>query len=105
LSGRGAVTLSSFGLVLRHQLGSVVATAIDFSAMVTWVELLHGSPVTGTALGAACGATGNFLLGRRWIFKAERGPMGWQAARYVLVSGGSLALNSLGEWLVLRQFR
>jgi putative flippase GtrA len=94
--------VSGFQQLLRHQVGSVIATIIDFLTMIAWVELGHGSPVAGTALGASCGAATNFLLGRRWIFKVE-GPSAFrQALRYALVAAGSLALNSLGQELLLR---
>jgi putative flippase GtrA len=93
---------SSVVLFLRHQAGAIMATFVDFLIMVAWVELGHGSAVTGTALGAACGATTNFVIGRRWIFRVDHHPAGWQALRYALVSTGSLALNSLGQHLMLK---
>jgi putative flippase GtrA len=86
---------------LRHQAGGIIAAGVDFLTMVAWVELVHGSAVAGTAVGAACGAITNFLLGRRWIFRAENHGALWQAVRYALVSSGSLALNSLGQHLLL----
>jgi putative flippase GtrA len=94
--------VSALAQLARHQVGSIVATVIDFLTMIAWVELAHGSPVTGTALGASCGATTNFVMGRRWIFKVE-GPSAFrQALRYALVAAGSLALNSLGQELLLK---
>jgi putative flippase GtrA len=86
------------GSLARHQLGALAATIVDFSVMIACV---HGglSPVAGTAVGAACGAVTNFMLGRHWIFpsdspdRADR-----QALRYGLVSASSLGLNTLGEF-------
>jgi len=53
-----------------------------------------------TALGASAGGVTNFLLGRRWIFRAHESAAGPQALRYALVSAASAGWNALGEWLV-----
>jgi putative flippase GtrA len=82
--------------LLRHQAGSVVATIVDYSLMITVVSLLGAAPELGTAVGAACGGVVNFILGRRWIFRATEGRSASQAGRYALVSFGSLLLNTAG---------
>ena len=86
--------------LLRHQAGATAATIVDFSTMIACVRLAGLSPVTATAIGAACGAITNFTLSRRWIFDASKGHLGAQALRYALVSGASLVLNALGEKLL-----
>lgn len=86
--------------VARHQLASVVSTAVDFGTMVLLVSGIGVDPVPATAAGAACGALTNFTLGRRWIFRAHDGSATSQALRYAIVSGASLGLNTFGEWLV-----
>jgi putative flippase GtrA len=85
-----------FELVSKHQVGALVATAIDFVVMVGVVEVLHRSAVTGTAIGAATGAVANFTLGRNWIFHAREGRAPSQALRYAMVSAASLLLNAAG---------
>jgi len=87
-------------LLGRHQAASLIATVLDFAAMVTSVELGRVSPVVGTAIGATCGAVVNFLINRHWTFDAAHRGLTPQAMRYVLVSGVSLGLQVLGEWLV-----
>jgi putative flippase GtrA len=82
----------------RHQIASVVSTAVDFGTMVLVVELLGRSPVTGTVLGASCGALTNFQLGRHFTFGARGDGVGVQAFRYALVSAASAGLNALGEY-------
>lgn len=84
----------------RHQLGALAATLVDFAVMIGCV---HAGlpPVAGTAVGAGSGAVANFSLGRHWIFPAgspER--VRRQAVRYAVVSLASLALNTLGEFVV-----
>lgn len=89
---------------LRHQIGGAMAAVVDFAVMIAVVELLGISPVAGTALGAALGATASFLLGRTWVFGAQQGRVPGQALRYALVSPASLGFNTLGEHLALKIF-
>jgi len=84
----------------RHQLGSLVATAVDFGTMIAFVELVGISAVRATALGAALGGIANFALGRTWIFRHQSGRLGGQAARYALVSAAGAGWNALGEHVV-----
>jgi putative flippase GtrA len=84
----------------RHQIGAIIATGIDFGAMIGLVEVLGLSPVAGTAISAPLGGLANFALGRAWIFRRHTGHWAWQAARYTLVSGASAVWNTAGEHLV-----
>ncbi len=86
------------GYLGRHQVASLISTAVDFGTMVLMVELLHRSAVLGTITGATCGALTNFQLGRHWTFQADQGHVAPQAFRYALVSAASAALNALGEY-------
>ena len=81
----------------RHQVGSIVATGIDFGTMILIVQAFGGSPVWATALGATLGGIANFTLGRTWIFRSHAGAVTGQGARYGLVSAASAGLNTLGE--------
>ncbi len=83
---------------VRYHVSSLVATGVDFSAMIASVELLRLSPVLGTVIGAALGGVTNFLMGRHFTFRSHQRVSG-QAFRYALVSGTSLGLNALGEHL------
>jgi putative flippase GtrA len=84
----------------RHQVGAIVATAVDFAAMIALVEGLGVSPVTATVVGALLGAVTNFALGRAWVFRRHSGHWAAQGLRYALVSGASAGWNALGEHLV-----
>jgi putative flippase GtrA len=84
----------------RHQVGSLVATAVDFGTMITCVEALGVSAVRATALGAALGGITNFGLGRTWIFRNNAGRLGGQALRYAFVSAAGAGWNALGEDLL-----
>ncbi len=86
--------------VARHQAGALVATLVDFGTMIACVRA-GLPPVAGTAIGASCGAVTNFSLGRHWIFRVvSPGRIQGQALRYAIVSLSSLALNTLGEFVV-----
>ncbi len=87
-------------LIARHQAGALVATVVDFGTMIALVHF-GLSPVVGTAIGASCGATANFTLGRHWIFPADTpARVQQQITRYALVSAASLGLNTLGEFVL-----
>jgi putative flippase GtrA len=86
---------------IRHHISSLVATGVDFLAMIASVELLRLSPVTGTVIGAAIGGVTNFYLGRHFTFRSRSDQVGSQFLRYSLVSAASLGLNALGEHLFI----
>ena len=87
---------------VRHHTGSLVATAVDFGAMIGLVELLGIGPVAATAAGATAGAWTNFTLERAWVFPGAAGGAVGQAVRYALVAIASLALNSGGEHVLVQ---
>ena len=92
-----------FALLGRHQLGALVTTAVDFTAMIAMVQLAHARPVVGTVVGAATGAVTNYTLGRYWIFDRRdtlTGHAHFQALRYAIVSASSLGWNAAGVWLL-----
>jgi len=96
----------SWRTLARHQVGSVLSTAVDFGVMTILVQFAHIDPVPATALGAACGALTNFTLGRRWIFRQgdelpHAPPWREEALRYAVVSGTSLLLNTAGEFVLV----
>jgi len=82
--------------LLRHQMGAVAATIVDYTMMIALVTGLGVAPAVGTAAGATSGGILNFVLGRRWIFRSTDGSAGPQARRYAAVSVGSLILNTCG---------
>ena len=86
----------TLALLVRHQAGSIVATLVDFAVMIALVSFAGAGPAVGTAVGAASGGFVNFLLGRRWIFRATEQHAAPQVGRYALVSLGSLVLNTCG---------
>ncbi len=84
----------------RSQIASLTATVVDFSSLIFLVEIVRVWYVAATAIGAFLGAVVNFILGRQWSFAAEEGGIRGQAIRYAVVSAVSLALNSLGVYVL-----
>jgi putative flippase GtrA len=89
---------SLIGLLGRHQVASILSTAVDFGVMTLAVELIHLPAVPATVLGASSGAVTNFQLGRHWVYSAGGDHAAPQAMRYAIVSAASAGLNALGEY-------
>ncbi len=87
---------SFWGSLTRAQVASVIATLLDNLVYFLANELLGLWYVAATALGAFCGAVCHFILSRTWVFRSKHRPWHDQAWRYVLVSSGSLLLNTAG---------
>src|SRR5256885_17205001 len=92
------VTRQTLITLLRFELASLVATAVDLGFFTTAVRL-GLDPVAATPLGALCGALTNFTINRQVTFRAGNGRLPRQAVRYLVVSAASLGLNTLGEAL------
>lgn len=94
----------------RSQLAALAATLIDFGTLFTCVEILKIWYVAAVAFGAFLGAIGNFLLSRHWVFHGHfdraHSHHTWdrQARRYVVVSAGSLLLNTILVWALTESF-
>lgn len=73
---------------------------VDYAVVIGLVEILVYWYVTANVIGASLGAITNFLIGRYWAFQSATDSIAGQAGRYVLVSLGSLILNTLGLYLL-----
>jgi putative flippase GtrA len=93
---------SRFWEWVRHHTTAVLSTIVDYSLMVGTVELAHLSPVAATPIAAFAGAVTNFTLNRSFTYRVSNRPIRGQLLRFVLVSGCSLGLNTLGEFLFLK---
>jgi putative flippase GtrA len=96
---------ATFWQWIRHNLAALVATAVDYTVMITLVEAFRLGPVAATAVGAFAGAATNFTLGRVFTYRATtHGTVAGQSWRYAVVSLASLGWNAGGEFLFTSVF-
>jgi putative flippase GtrA len=93
---------SRFWEWIRHHTTAIISTIVDYSVMVAAVELADIGPVAATPIAAFAGAVTNFTLNRSFTYRASHNALGGQLWRFALVSGFSLGLNTLGEYLFLK---
>lgn len=85
---------------VRYQVAAIIATMVDFFVLIALTELFNVWYVTSTAIGAFCGALTNFIICRYWAFVNSSNNLVNQVYKYILVSIGSLILNTLFVYLL-----
>ena len=85
---------------VRHATTSIMATIVDYMTMIVLVSLAGMRPVPATAIAASAGAVTSFTFSRYFTYHATHVAAGHQMWRFILVSGSSLGLNTLGEYLL-----
>jgi putative flippase GtrA len=88
----------------KAQLASFTATLIDFSITYTLTSFAGQSYVFSSATGVVCGGIINFLLGRYWVFNANKEKKVKQVPKYILVWISSMLLNMGGLVLFTEVF-
>ena len=83
----------------RYTVSATSATATDFTTLLIGKEIFGLDPVTATFIGACLGAAVAFILGRNWTFFNKEGKVSKQGFRFLLVVGGSILLNTFGEYV------
>jgi putative flippase GtrA len=86
---------------VKAQASSFIASLIDFLTTIVCKEFFSIWYVTASLIGTIVGGITNFILGRAWVFKKRREkPVPAQVAKYLLVWGGNVGLNTCGVFLV-----
>ncbi len=85
--------------LFRHQIAGAIAFLVDFVVFVMLTDTLNIWYVPATAIGALVGAVLNFTLSTYWAFSGSKNSLKNQMFKYVLVSGGSIILNTLLVYL------
>lgn len=85
---------------LRYQVAAIIATMVDFLVLIFLTEIIAVWYVESTAIGALCGAITNFIICRYWAFANSSNHLTNQIVKYLLVSAGSLILNTLFVYLL-----
>ena len=86
--------------LIKSQLTSFAATAVDYSVFLLLKEVFGVYYVFASGIGSFFGACVSFMLGRNWAFRRKDGEMSHQAIKYILTSGTSLVLNTLGIYFL-----
>jgi len=73
---------------------------VDFSVTILLTEACGLWYLFSTSTGSVVGGITNFIINRRWVFKATEGKRSWQAVRYFLVWSGSILFNISGVYLL-----
>lgn len=85
---------------IKAQAASLAATIVDFAVTIILVEVFRCWYLAASVTGTISGGVANFMLGRRWVFKATEKGIPMQAIKYLLVWTGNLVLVSGGVYVV-----
>lgn len=89
---------------LKYQTAALIATMVDFGVFFLLKDVFHIWYVYATAVGALTGAITNFILCRNWAFSAREKKLVNQIGRYIMVSLGSLLLNTGLVYIITELF-
>lgn len=86
--------------LLRHQAAGLIATAADFSVfnLLTYVFGIYY--LTSNVFAALTGAIVNFIISTSWAFPGSKNSLKNQIVKYIIVSAGSLALNTFFVYIL-----
>ena len=84
----------------KAQLTAQLATLIDFSVSLFLYEVCGMWYVAATFLGAVSGGAANCAANYRWVFGSDGQKKRYVALKYLLVWAGSIALNTLGTYVL-----
>lgn len=82
-----------FTLFFKFQAAAIIATLVDFTVTIVLTEIVGINYLISTSTGSIIGGIVNFLLGRKWVFKADYLPAGRQLFRYLITWAISILLN------------
>ena len=84
-------------------MAAIIATGVDFGLFFLLKDVFNVWYVIATSIGALCGAIVNFIICRNWAFLSTQGNITLQIGKYIMISAGSLLLNT-GLVFVLTEF-
>ena len=89
---------------VKVQAASILGSVADYLVTIFLVEVFHSWYVLANLTGNICGGTLQFILCRNWAFKAEKGKIQNQVARFILVFIGNLVLSAAGVYIFTNYF-
>lgn len=91
---------SWFYTLIRHQTAGFVATLADFGVFNLLTYAFGIYYLTSNIFAAATGAVVNFIIATTWAFPGSKNSLRSQMVKYVIVSCGSLILNTIFVYLL-----
>jgi putative flippase GtrA len=87
--------------LFRYNIIAIAATATDFLIFIFLAKEMGVWYVASTFISAVTGGIVAFVLNRNWVFMSRDGRLTKQAAKYSIVWGSSILLNTLGLYLIV----
>jgi putative flippase GtrA len=84
----------------KAQLSSFVGGIVDYGAMVFFTEVAGVFFTYSIVLGGVIGAIVNFVVNRRFTFRAVEGSKRIQLPRFVIIVMGSIFLKTYGTYIL-----
>ena len=81
--------------LFRHQAAGLAGTAVDFGITLLLTNVFLIWIGYSNFAGAAAGAVVNFIISTHWAFAGSKNNLVNQIWKYVIVSSGSVLLNTL----------
>lgn len=86
--------------LFRHQAAGLIATAADFGVFNLLTYVFGVYYLTSNIFAAATGAIVNFIISTTWAFPGSKNSLKNQIFKYIIVSLGSLILNTFFVYLL-----
>jgi len=90
---------------LKYQTAAIIATSVDFGLFFFLKYKVDVWYVAATFIGALAGAFTNFTICRYWAFARASNQLIDQIKKYIIVSTGSLVLNTSLVYLFTELFK
>lgn len=88
-------------MFLRYNIVAIIATLADFLIFIILNSMINLWYVLSTFLSAIAGGMIAFILNRNWTFFSKNNNARIQIAKYMVVWGGSILLNTYGLYLLV----
>lgn len=98
--GRRANCRREVWVFFKAQVSAQLASVVDFFVTILLATFFHIFYLYATFLGSVAGGVVNCFINYRWVFHAEDCKKLHVALKYILVWGGSIALNTWGTFIL-----
>jgi putative flippase GtrA len=89
-----------FASLYKQMFSSMSATSVDFIITIFFNRILGFHYLQANIIGGICGATANFFIGRKWVYKKINDKMRYQIIRFMIIHMTALAINSTFIYII-----